>query len=176
MTMTKKDAYTSNELQLQNHSLTFIHKKIPSFSYQHSISFTHGFEHYCLLGQANLVRFCAVWQMAKHIWTYFTVQKGCLYLDVKLEIFKKNDNKEFRLVESLTMGEAEFKQFMRLRSPQVIVAKNFAREVKLSPVGIPTMSKYMDERLKLAHKLVDVVDRAKTKVCVTLLRYNVDGD
>ena len=36
------------------------------------------------------------------------------------------------------------------------------------------MSKDMDEQLKLAHKLVDVVNRADRKICVTLLRYNVD--
>ena len=36
------------------------------------------------------------------------------------------------------------------------------------------MSKDMDEQLKLAHKLVDIVDRANIKNCVTLLRYNVD--
>ena len=32
----------------------------------------------------------------------------------------------------------------------------------------------MDEQLKLAHKVVDVVDQANRKICVTLLRYNVD--
>ena len=32
----------------------------------------------------------------------------------------------------------------------------------------------MDEQIKLAHKVVDVVDRANKKLCVTLLRYNVD--
>ena len=36
------------------------------------------------------------------------------------------------------------------------------------------MSKDMDEQLKLAHKVVVVVDRANRKICVTLLRYNVD--
>ena len=44
----------------------------------------------------------------------------------------------------------------------------------MTPVLIPTMSKDMDEQLKLAHKVVDVVDRANKKICVTLLRYNVD--
>ena len=39
---------------------------------------------------------------------------------------------------------------------------------------IPKMSKDMDEQLKLAHKVVDVVDRTNRKICVTLLRYNVD--
>ena len=32
----------------------------------------------------------------------------------------------------------------------------------------------MDEEHKLAHKVFDVVDRANRKICVTLLRYNVD--
>ena len=36
------------------------------------------------------------------------------------------------------------------------------------------MSKDMDEQLKLALKVIDVVDRASRKFCVTLLRYNVD--
>ena len=36
------------------------------------------------------------------------------------------------------------------------------------------MSRDMDEQLKLAHQEVDVLDRANRKICVTLLRYNVD--
>ena len=92
------------------------------------------------------------------------------HLDVKLKKFKKNDNKEFRLVQNLTLGEADFNQFMRLMNQLVNAAKNFAGEKKLTPVLIPTMSKDMDEQLKLAHKVVDVVDRANRKICVTLLR------
>ena len=36
------------------------------------------------------------------------------------------------------------------------------------------MSRDMDEQLKVAHKVVNVVDRANKKLCVSLLRYNVD--
>ena len=72
------------------------------------------------------------------------------------------------------MGEADFNQFMRLRNQPVIAAKNFAREEKMAPVLILTMSKDMDKQFKLAHKVVDVVNRANRKICVTLLRYNVD--
>ena len=84
------------------------------------------------------------------------------YLDVKLKVFRKDDKKEFRLVQDLTMGEADFNQFMRLKNQLVIAAKNFAREENLTPLVIPTMSKDMDEQLKLAHKVVDVVDRANS--------------
>ena len=72
------------------------------------------------------------------------------------------------------MGEANFNQFRRLRNQLVNVAENFAREENSTPVLIPTMSKDMDEKLKLAHKVVDVVDRANRKICVTLLRNIVD--
>ena len=96
------------------------------------------------------------------------------YLDVKLKVFRKDDKKEFRLVQNLTMGEADFNQFMRLRNQLVNAADNFARVENLTPVLIPTMSRDMDEQLGLAHKVVDVVDRTNRKICVTLLRYNVD--
>ena len=36
------------------------------------------------------------------------------------------------------------------------------------------MSKDMDEKLKLADKLMDVVDQANRKYCVTLLRHHVE--
>ena len=49
------------------------------------------------------------------------------YLDVKLNVFMKDDNKELRLVQHLTKGEADFNQFMQLRNQLVIAAENFAR-------------------------------------------------
>ena len=36
------------------------------------------------------------------------------------------------------------------------------------------MSKVTDEQLKLSHKVVDVVNQANRKICVNLLRYNVN--
>ena len=67
------------------------------------------------------------------------------YLGKKIKVFKKDDNKELRLAQNLTMGEADFNQFMRLRNQLVNAAENFAREEKLIPVLIPAMSKDMDE-------------------------------
>ena len=96
------------------------------------------------------------------------------YLDVKLKVFRKDDKKEFRMVQNLTMGEADFNQFMRLRNQLVNAAEKFAREKNLTPVLIPITSKYLDEQLKLPHEFVDVVYRANRKICVTLLWYNVD--
>ena len=90
--------------------------------------------------------------MPRQIWTIFLVQKDSNYLGVKPKASEKDDNKGFRLVQNLTMREAGFNKFMQLRSQLVIAADNFAREENLSRVLIPTLSKDMDEQLKLSHK------------------------
>ena len=68
-------------------------------------------------------------------------------MEVKPKVFRKDDKKEFRLVQNLTMGEANFNQFMRLRNQVINAAENFAKEENLTPMLIPTMSKDMDEQL-----------------------------
>ena len=98
------------------------------------------------------------------------------YLDIKLKEFKREDeNAEFRLRQNLLMGEADFNQFIRQRNLLVVAAYNFLREQKLSPVLQSTLSKDMEEQLKLVHKVIVVVDRPNRKICVTLLRYKVDN-
>ena len=72
------------------------------------------------------------------------------------------------------MGETDLNQFMRLWIQLVNAAKNFAREENLTTLLIPTMSEDLNEQVRLAHKVVDVVDRANRKICVTLLPYNPD--
>ena len=67
------------------------------------------------------------------------------YLNVKLKIIRKDDKKEFRLVQNLTMGKADFNQFMRLRNQLVNAAENFAKEENLTSVLIPTMSRDMND-------------------------------
>ena len=73
------------------------------------------------------------------------------------------------------MGEADFNQFIRQRNQLCVAADNFLREQNLSPVLQSTLSKNMEEQLKLVHKLFDFVDCPKRKICVTLLRYKVDN-
>ena len=73
------------------------------------------------------------------------------------------------------MGEADFSQFIRQRNQLVVAADNFLRGQNLSPVLQSTLSKDMEEQLKLVHKVIDVVDRLKRRICVTLLRYKVDN-
>ena len=171
----QKNSYLSNELQLQNHSLSFIHKtkSLPSTTLLLSRSpiaynTTASLEKLTCTDYVdfdiNQDRF------GKVSWS----KNDSNYLDVKLKVFKKSDNKELQLVQILKMGETKFNQFLRLRNQLENTVENFAGEETLSPVMIPTITKDMDEHLKLAHKRVDVVDQPNRKNCVTLLRYNVD--
>ena len=64
-------------------------KQIISFSYQHSILFTHGLHHYCFLGQANVYRLCGLWQMSRQIWTIFLVQKRFRLLRRETQSFQE---------------------------------------------------------------------------------------
>ena len=98
------------------------------------------------------------------------------YLDIKLKVFRREDkNAKVRLRQNLSMGEADFNQFIRQRKQLVVASDNFLREQKLSPVLQSTLSKDMEEQLKLVHKVIDIVDRPNRRICVTLLRYRVDN-
>ena len=72
------------------------------------------------------------------------------------------------------MSETDFNQFMWLKNQLVVAAQNFGREENLPLVLIPIISKDIDEHLKLANKVVDVMERANKKNWVTLLRLFVD--
>ena len=55
-----------------------------------------------------------------------------------------------------------------------MAAEPYSREENLFPVHKPTKSKVIDQKLKLAHKLVDVMNRTNKKIYVTLRQFNVD--
>ena len=96
------------------------------------------------------------------------------YLHVKLKVFKTDENKQFRMAQNLTMGEADFNQFIGLRNQLVVAVKDFSKEENLPPVEVKLLAKDMEEQLKLTHKVVEVVDRPHRKICVIMLRYNVE--
>ena len=114
--------------------------------------------------------------MSRQIWTIFLDKNDFNYLDIKLKVFKREDkNAEFWLRQNLSMGKADFNQFVRQRNQLVVAADNFLREQNLLPVLQSTLSKDMEEQLKLVHKVIDVVDHPNRRFCVTLLRYKVDN-
>ena len=72
------------------------------------------------------------------------------------------------------MGEAIFIQFIRPRNQLVVAVRDFSKQENLPPVHVKLQAKDMEEQLKLSHKVVEVVDRPHRKMCVTMLRYNVE--
>ena len=173
--MSKKDAYISNEMQLQNHSSTFFHKDTSPLSTSSILSRSPmAYNTTASLDKLTCTDYVDFGKCQDRFGRFLWSRNDSNYLDVKLNVFKKDDKKEFRLVQNLTMGEADFNHFMRLRNQLVNAAENFATEGNLTSVLIPTSSKDMDEQHKLAHKVVDIIYRANRKICVTLLRYNVD--
>ena len=91
-------------------------------------------------------------------------------------MFKREDNiAEFLLRQNLTIGEAYFNKFIRQRNQLVIAADKIAREQNLSAELQSTLSKDMEEQLKLVHKVIDNVDRPNRRIFVTLLRYKMDN-
>ena len=104
---------------------------------------------------------------------FFGPKKTSITCVLKLKCSRETRT-DFCLVRNLTIREPDFKRFGRLRNQLFLAADTIAREDNLSPVLTPTMSKDVNEQLKLAHQVIDVVDRANRKICVTLLRYNMD--
>ena len=91
-----------------------------------------------------------------------------------LKVFKKDENKQFRFTQNLTMGEEDFIQFFRLRNQLNVAVRDFSKAENLPPVQLKLQAKDMEEQLKLTHKVVEVSDWPHRKICVTMLRYNVE--
>ena len=87
-------------------------------------------------------------------------------------MFKREDkNAEFRLRQNLSMGETDFNQFIRQRNQLDLAANTFLRKQNLPSVLQSTLSKDMEEQLKLVHK----VDCPNRRTCVILLRHKPDN-
>ena len=97
--MTKTDAYISNEKQLQNRSLTSIHKNKSLLSatsillrspmaYSTTVS----------LDKVNCTVRVEIGKCQYRFGRFSCYKNDSNYLDVKLKVFKKDDNEEFRLL------------------------------------------------------------------------------
>ena len=71
------------------------------------------------------------------------------YMEVKLKMFKQDENKQFRLAENLTMGEADFNQFIRLRNQLVVAVRDFRKEENIPSVQVKLQAKDMEGQLKI---------------------------
>ena len=135
VTITKTDAYISYKLQFQISFLTFIHKIISLRSattilYRSPMAYNTTAS-YDKLTCTDYVEF----RKCQDSFGQFSWSKNrSTCLDVKLKVFKKDDNKEFRVVQNPSTGEVHFNQFKRSRNQPVNAAEKPVREEKLSPV------------------------------------------
>ena len=155
----RNDAYISNEMQLQNHSLAFIQKNESLLSATSILSCSPmAYNTIATSGKLPCTDYVDFGNCQERFGRVSWYKNDSNYLDVKLKVFKWEDkNAEFRLKQNFTIGEADFNQFIRERNQQVVAADNFLREQKLSPLLQYTLSKDMEQQLKLVHKVTDVV-------------------
>ena len=66
---------------------------------------------------------CTVANVKKDLDIFHGPKNDSKYLDAEVKVFNKDDNKEFRMVQNLAMGEADFNQFLQLRNQPVIAAR-----------------------------------------------------
>ena len=153
------NAYISNQMQLQSHSLTFIHKNKSLILATSILCRSHkAYINTASLDKLTCTNSVDFGKGQDSFGRAFGSKSDFNYLDGKLKVFKKDNNLEFRLVQIFKLGETEFNQLMLLRNQLVNAAEILTREENLTSVLIPTKSRDMDEQLKLAHKVVDVVD------------------
>ena len=74
----------------------------------------------------------------------------------------------------LDNGRGRLFQFVRLRNQLVVAVRDFNTEENLPPVQVKLLAKDMEEQLKLTYKAVEVVDRPRRRICVTMLPYIVE--
>ena len=63
------------------------------------------------------------------------------YLEVKLKVFKRDENEKLRSAQNLTIGEAYFNQFIRLRNQLVVPVRDFSKEENKPPVQVKLLVK-----------------------------------
>ena len=126
LTRTKKDAYISNELQLQNDSLTFI-QKIKSLLSATSILYRSpmAYNTTASLEKLTCTDYVDFSKCQDRFRRFFWTKNDSIYLDINLKVFKRQDkNAELRLRQNFSMGEADFSQLIGQRNQLVVAADN----------------------------------------------------
>ena len=105
-TITKKVPYTCNKLHLQKPSLSLLHRNKSLL-----LAFIILFRSPITTASLDKLTCTDYRDFGKCQYRFGQSSRSkndSNYLDVKLKVFKKDDNKEFRLVQNLQMGEAVY--------------------------------------------------------------------
>ena len=108
VTKTKTDAYTNKKLQLQNQSSTLIQK---NKSFPSATSFLSSspvaYNTTASLGKLTCTDHVDFGKCQDRFGRLSWSRNASKKLELKLKFFKTDDNKDFRLVQCFTMGEAD---------------------------------------------------------------------
>ena len=105
----QKHTYICKEKQFQNHSLTFIHKNKSLLSATIILSRSPlAYNTTASLDKLTCTDYVSFGKCQDRFGRLSWSKHDFNYLDVKLNVFRKDGKKEFRLVQNLTMGEADF--------------------------------------------------------------------
>ena len=103
-------------------------------------------------------------------WTTFFDKKDSNYLHVKPKVSRRDGNRVFRSVQNITMEEAQFNEFKRLRNYS-LQQKNLRKLVRIVQTNNVQKHGWTNQT---GSKVVDVVARPNGTNCVTLQGHNVD--
>ena len=129
--MSKKDAYITSEMQLQNHSLAFIHKNKSLVSATSILSRSPmAYNTTATLDELTCTDYVDFGKCQDKFERVFWSKKDSKFLDIKLkEVFKRKDQDEkIRLRQNVSMEKADFIQFVRQRNQLVVAADTFLSE------------------------------------------------
>ena len=131
-TMTKTHAYISYGMQLQNHSLTFFHKKKSLRSATSILSCSPMvYNTTASLDKLTYTDYVDFGKCQDRFGSFSWTKNDSNYLDIKLKVFEREDKiAEFRLRQNLSMREAHFNQFIRQRNQLVVAADNISQRTE----------------------------------------------
>ena len=142
----QKNAYLNYKVQLQNHSLTFFQKNKALLSATSILSrLSMADNTTASLNKLTCTGYVDFGKCQDRFEQFSWSKIDSSYLDVKLKVFKKGDNKQFRLAENLTIGEGDFNQFIRMKKQLILAAEKIAREENSSPVLIRVFIRTLDK-------------------------------
>ena len=168
----KKRSTHKQTFEAPNSFFTFhSRKRNLFFSYQFTISTTktHGLQHNCAWPSQHVPTMKSLEKVNTDL-GQFHGPKQLTLLGCRTQSFHERWQQRFSASTQFYNGRVIFNQFRKLRNELVVTAEKFGGEQTLTPIQIPTISKFMDEQFKQAHRVVEVVDCPNRALSVTMLR------
>ena len=123
VTMIKNEGYKSNRRQLQKRSLTFIVKHY-SFVSPTSVPSCSPmvYSTNCFLDNLTCTNFVDFWKVQDTFTCFCSSKNDSNYLNINMNVFKRDNKRDPRLLHNLSMWEADFNKLTQLKNQPVFAA------------------------------------------------------